>query len=302
LQTAFQNASDTARAETSGVARLLKAINALLSVLLNFIRYLLVNTNELITRLDILLTNLQACEAVKNSDVVSQLIQTRSDLINLRDQLDSYLTQYDSKTNANTAMFGKYDIRVVDEEITDPSIQNKRRRGIALDIDGQIVAQSDLTFATNTAVIIAEVQQRLLALHLVPSNTGQVNAANLAVIAESINYLDSNDVVDNNLNPDLTILNQSSVEQTANIQEFIAKIPGGPKFRQDSKKIQANFSDTAKKEVKTQADAAGGSTGTQITQQTASQLTTISGSVSMLTDKPVEKKNTIKPTIPSNSY
>jgi hypothetical protein len=300
VQTVFQNASEAAKTETNGIIRLLKAINALLSVLLVFIRYLLTNANELLSRLEILLANLEGCEAVKNSDVVAELKQTQADLVALRDQLATYITQYDSKTNANTAMFGKYDIRVVDEEVTDPSIRNKRRRGIALDVDSQIVAQSDLTFATNTAVIIAEVQQKLIALHLVPSNMGQIDAANLAVIAESVNYLESNDVVDNNLNPDLTVLGQSSVEQTANIQEFIAKVPGGPKFKQDSKKIQAGFNDMAKKEVKTQADAAGGSTGTQINQQTAGQLTTISGSVSMLTDKPVEKKETIKPTTPSN--
>ena len=300
VQTVFQNASDAAKSETSGVIRLLKAINALLSVLLNFIRYLLTNANELLNRLQILLKNLENCEAVKDSDVVLQLKQTQADLIDLIDQLTLYITQYDSKTNADTAMFGKYDIRVVDEEITDKSIQNKRRRGIALDIDGQIVAQSDLTFATNTAVIIAEVQQKLIAQHLVPSNLGQVNATDLAVIAESVNYLDSNDIVDNNLNPDLTVLGTSSAEQTANLQEFISKIPGGPKFKQDSKKIQTKFNDEAKKQVEAQANAAGGSTGTQITQQTAGQLTTISGSVSMLTDKPVEKKDTIKPTTPSN--
>jgi hypothetical protein len=151
VQTVFQNASEKAKTETNGIIRLLKAVNALLTVILNFLRYLLVNTNELLSRLDILLINLQACDAVKDSDVVSELKQTQSDLVALREQLALYITQYDSKTNANTAMFGKYDIRVVDEEITDPSIRNKRRRGIALNIDGQIVAQSDLTFATNTS-------------------------------------------------------------------------------------------------------------------------------------------------------
>jgi hypothetical protein len=259
VQTRFQNASDVARSEISGVTRLLKAINALLSVLLNFIRYLLTNTNELLTRLDILLTNLEACEAVKNSDVVSELKQTRSDLIELRDQLDLYITQYDSKTNANTAMFGKYDIRVIDEEVTDPSIQNKRRRGIALDIDGQIVAQSDLTFATNTAVIIAEVQQRLLALHLVPSNMSQVNAANLAVIAESVNYLDSNDVVDNDLVSNVETFNAIGAEQNANITQFIDKLPGGPKFRQSTKAVTSTFSANAKEQISTQTSAVSGS-------------------------------------------
>lgn len=259
VQTRFQNASDVARSEIGGAVRILKAINSLLSVLLNFIRYLLVNTNELLVRLDRLLTNLEACDAVKNSDVISELKQTRSDLVDLRDQLNLYITQYDSKTNANTAMFGKYDIRVIDEEITDPSIQNKRRRGIALDTDGQIVAQSDLTFATNTAVIIAEVQQKLLALHLVPSNMGQFNAANLAVIAESVNYLDSNDIVDNDLVSNVEMFNTTGAEQTANISQFVDKLPGGPEFKQKSRDVTSTYTTNAKKQVTKQTSTRSGS-------------------------------------------
>ena len=255
VQTRLQNARDKANTETNGLGRLLKAINILLTVILNFIRYLLVNTNELLSRLDILLTNLQACEAVKDSSVISQLKQTQLDLIDLREQLALYVTQYDSKTNANNSMFGKYDIRVVDEEITDPSIRNKRRRGIALNMDRQIVAQSDLTFATNTAVIIAEVQQKLIALHLVPSNEGQINTADLATIADSVNFLDSNDVIDNDLNPDVGVLNEATVAQDVNITEFIDKLPGGPKFRQSSKAVTTAYGANAKQQVKTHASA-----------------------------------------------
>jgi hypothetical protein len=258
-QTRLQNARDKANVESNGLGRLLKAINTLLSVILNFIRYVLVNTNELLSRLEILLANLQACQAVKDSDVISQLKQTQSDLVDLRDQLAAYVTQYDSKTNANTAMFGKYDIRVVEEEITDPSIRNKRRRGIALNIDGQVVAQSDLTFATNTAVIIAEVQQQLIAQHLVPSDLGQVNAANLATIAESVNYLDSNDVVDNDLNPNIETLNAAGAAQDINIAEFIDKLPGGTKFKQSSKAVTAGYSANAKQQATVQTSAISGS-------------------------------------------
>jgi len=254
-QTRLQNARDKANTESNGIGRLLKAINALLTVIVNFIRYLLVNINELLSRLQILLTNLEACEAVKNSDVISQLKQTQSNLIDLKDQLALYITQYDSKTNPNTAMFGKYDIRVVDEEITDLSIQNKRRRGIALDTNGKIVTQSDLTFATNTAVIIAEVQQRLIALHLVPSDIGQVNAANLATIAESVNYLDSNDIVDTALTPDIATLNAAGSAQNLNITEFIDKLPGGPKFRQNSKAVTSTYSSNAKQQAAAQTSA-----------------------------------------------
>ena len=151
-QVTIQGAADAAKDESDGVMRLLKGVNALLSVVVIFIRYVLTNTNEILVRLDTILLTLEACEAMKQSDVLFELQQTRSDLVVLKEQLETYIIKHDSKIDPNTAMFGAYDIRVVDEEVTDRSIQNKRRRGIALDQNGQIVAQSDLTFATNTAI------------------------------------------------------------------------------------------------------------------------------------------------------
>lgn len=255
----FETAKTAAKTETDGIIVLLKTINSLLQVVVNFVRYILANTNELLRRLDILLANLEACEAVKDSDVIAQLQTTRSSLIDLRDQFAIYITQYDSKVDPNNAMFGVYDIRVVDEEVTDKVIQNKRRRGIALDTNGQIVTQSDLTFATNTSVIIAEVQQKLLALGLVSAGMGALDAASLDTIATSINYLDSNDVLENDLNIDTSALNSAETVESLNIREFIGQLPGGKKFQQDSKTTVSNYSANAKQQANNQKTAVSGS-------------------------------------------
>ena len=249
----LEQARITAKDETDGVTRLLKSVNALLSVIVVFIRYLLTNTNELLSRLEILLTNLEACQAVQNSDVILELQQTRSELINLREQLGTYITQYDSKTDTNSTTFGVYDIRVVDEELTDKSIQNKRRRGLALDQAGSIVVESDLTYATNTAVIIAEVQQRLMALGLVKSGMVQIDATNLALIADSLNYLDSNDILQGDLNIDAFAITEEAA--VANISTFLDGLPGGVKFRQNSRSVVAAYSANAAKQTGTQANA-----------------------------------------------
>jgi hypothetical protein len=152
-------------------------------------------------------------------------------------------------------MFGTYDIRVVDEELTDRSIQNKRRRGIALTQTGQIVAQSDLTFATNTAVIIAEVKQKLVSLGLVQPNlvSGTTNnavadATNLATISESLDYLDNNDVIQDDLNITTTPSDlPDNLDETKGLglNAFINNLKGGKKLR---KRVQAA--------LKVQADAA----------------------------------------------
>lgn len=256
----FESAKGKAKDETDGVTRVLKAVNAFLQVLVIFIRYLVTNANELLRRLDILLFNLEGCEAVKDSDVVAELQETRKSLVALREQLETYLTQYDSKTNPDTAMFGIYDIRIVDEEVTDPAIPNKRRRGIALAPDGQLVTQSDLTFATNPTVIIGEVQQKLLALGLVSTGQGMLDAATLDTVAQSINYLDSNDIAENGLNIDRSGQENVSAAQSANINSFIDDLPGGAQFKQKSQAISARNRENIQKQVQQQKTAPSGST------------------------------------------
>jgi hypothetical protein len=253
----LEKARITAKDETDGVTRLLKAVNALLSVAVSFIRYILTNTNELLSRLEILLANLEGCQAIKDSDVLAQLKQTQSDLIALRDQFATYINDYDSKTSQNNTTFGVYDIRVVEEEITDKSIQNKRRRGIALDQGGNIVTQSDLTFATNTAVIIAEVQQKLMALGLVKVGLGEIDAASLGVIANSLNYLNANDILQGDLN--IAVSATESQAASANISNFTDGLPGGAKFKQSAQSVMTAYNNKAKRQVATQVSATSGS-------------------------------------------
>lgn len=235
IQTAFDQARQFANDTSNDLVKLLKEINALLSVVLIFIRYLLANANELLRRLEILLLTLEACDAMKDSDVLNELRSATNDLRVLRDQLATYITQYDSKTNEDTAFFGQYEIKVVDEEVTDRSITNKRRRGIALDKNGVLAVQSDLTFATNTAVIIEEVKIKLITEGLVQPSLATLDGTDLAVISTSLDYLDSNDVLSDNLNLDLsenldTPDNEDENKGTG-LNAFINKLPGGKRLR-----------------------------------------------------------------------
>ena len=259
IQILFQDAVDTAKNELSGVGRLLKAVNALLSVVVTFIRYLLTNANEILVRLNTILLTLEACEAMKGSDILLELQQTQKDIVVLQEQLATYIIKFDSKTDPNTAMFGAYDIRVVDEEVTDRSIQNKRRRGIALSQDGQIVAQSDLTFATNTAVIIAEVKQKLVSLKLVQPSLASADSANLAVISESLNYLENNDVIQDDLNitPALTDLPDNTDDtQGLGLNAFINNLDGGRKLRRRVRAAMKAQADTARAQIAKEKTAA----------------------------------------------
>lgn len=257
-QTNIQDLKDKAKNEADGVVRFLNTLNALLSVVVSTIRYILANTNELLFRLDILLKNLEACEAVKDSDVIAELRGTRAQLLDLRDQLSSIITLYDSKTDPDQALFGDFQIRVVDEELADNAIVNRRRRGIALDKNGNIAAQSDLTFATNTGLIIAETQQKLLALGLVQPGLGTIDTVNLAIVSESLNYLDNEDILQNDLN-----ISPSALDSADNLDEnkglglnaFINNLKGGKKLRQRTRAAVASQSANTRSQIQTEFNA-----------------------------------------------
>lgn len=234
-QVTIQDVATQAKDETRGVLRVLQSINALLNVATNFVRYLVVNANELLRRLDTTLLTLQACDAFKDSDVLNELQQTRKDLNTLLENLSTYIIDYDSKTDPDTALFGAYQIRIIDEQVVERTVTNLRRRGIALDQRGTIVAQSDLTFATNPQVIIGEVKQKLVSLGLVRPDLGVLDSDALSIVSESLTYLDNNDILQDDLNitsVPLDLPDNTDENQGVGLNAFINNLPGGRRLRQ----------------------------------------------------------------------
>lgn len=248
VQAAFSEAKKFADDTSVGLIQRLRQINALLSVVTIFIRYLLANAYELQIRLRTIITALEGCEAVKDSDVITELKKSVDDLDNLQATLANYITNYDSKTNPNSSFFGAYEIKVVDEELTDTTITNKRRRGVALDKNGYIAVQSDLTFATNSSVIIEEVKQKLVAAGLVQPQLSAISATNFVVITEALNYLDNNDVLDDDLNisttENLDTPDNQNEELGTGLNAFLNNLPGGKRLR---KRVRTKIAESRQK-------------------------------------------------------
>lgn len=184
----FENAKEEAKKNNSELIEFLEQLNILMSIILNIIIYVQQNTQALLDRLRTLLIILQSCEATKDSPVVTQLATTQAALINLNRELEQTIASYKNKTQDNT--FGAYTIQIVEEELVDEGIVNKRRRGIALGVGGIIAVQSDLTFATNDAIIIEEVKLKLAAAGLVSSELGETDLT----IIESLKYLEDDNL------------------------------------------------------------------------------------------------------------
>jgi hypothetical protein len=264
-----------AKDETEGIVRILKSINALLSVAVGFIRYLTANANELLRRLDTLLITLEGCRAIQDSDILDQLKQTRTDLSNLLDQLATYVIDFDSKTDPDTAIFGTYEIRILEEEVVEITVDNRRRRGVALDKNGVVVVQSDLTFATNPEVIIGEVKLKLVSLGLVRPELTGIDLDSLTVINQSLTYLDNNDILSDDLNidsADIDLPDNANENKGLGINAFINNLKGGRKLRRRTRKALA--------EQKAQLSSELGTTRTNATQAFTGQAAQRTSNVS----------------------
>jgi len=226
------------------VTEILAQVNSLLAVVVSFLRYVQANTLQLIDRLENLLGTLASCDSTKDSPVVAQLATTVANLKTLNTQISDYLTLYDDKTDPSKAIFGIYSIRVIDEEVTDKSIPNKRRRGIALDKNGFIAVQSDLTFATDVRIIIQEVKLKLLSAGLIQPGLGGIDA-DIIIISDSLSFLETNDIIQDDLN-------LGNTGESIGLNDFLDNLPGGKALKQrvrsnlDSKK--AAFADKVKRE------------------------------------------------------
>jgi len=203
---------------------ILAQVNSLLAVLISFLRYVQANTLQLIDRLQRLLDMLSTCDSTKDSPVVAELAATLDKLKTLNTQISDYLTLYDDKTDPSKAVFGTYSVQVIDEEVTDKNIPNKRRRGIALDKNGIIAVQSDLTFATDVKIIIQEVKLKLLSAGLIQPGLGGIDA-NITVISDSLSFLDTNDVIQDDLN-------LGNTGESIGLNDFLDNLPGGKALRQ----------------------------------------------------------------------
>jgi len=261
----FSEATKAAKDETDGVSILLKAINALLTVVVGFIRYILASANEILIRLQKLLATLEGCDAMKNSDVLAQLKQTAVDLQNLQKELETYIISYDLQTSPTTNEFQGYTINVIFEEVSSAVIY-PRRRGVALDQNGAIVTQSDLTFATDNQIIIAEVQQKLISLNRAKANFGAIDASGLAIINTALSFLDTNDVQQDDLNLPTTPLDAPenlNENYGLGLNAFVNNSKGGRALRRRTRsalnKASANLKSQVSGETKAARQSVSGS-------------------------------------------
>lgn len=208
-------------------------INSLLLVFLAFTRYVLLNTEQLSTKLGSLVANLSNCETQKDSPVVKQIEATLAQVKQVEEELKAFVTNYENRANTKVVTAGKYTIKILEEEITDEAVRFKRRRGVALDLNGILVAQSDLTFATENNIIIEEVRRKLRSMGLIPPGASNIDI-DVSFLDEDILLDDLNVAATEAEDPD-----NEDEEDGLGLQAFVNKLKGGKRLRRRTRRSMA---------------------------------------------------------------
>ena len=154
----------------------LDQLSTLIKAIYVFCQNLIIKLQNINTQLQILQNNLQLCESTKDSPIIDEIIESRNKIIKTIEDINTFINDYNAATNANLNTYGGFILQIQEEELVDPNIKYKRRRGIALDSTGILVAQTDLTFATDINIIIEELKLKLQNQGLIqspgPTNSG----------------------------------------------------------------------------------------------------------------------------------
>jgi hypothetical protein len=139
----------------------LSQLNTLVELIYLTVQNITVKIQYINNQLQIIQNNLQICNETDSSPIINELDNTRKKLISTLEDLDKFSSKYTQASQSNENIFGGFILRIQEEELVDEGIKYKRRRGIAIDSNGILVEQTDLTFATDTFIIIEELKLKL---------------------------------------------------------------------------------------------------------------------------------------------
>jgi hypothetical protein len=225
-------------------------INSVLNLLIIFVENILIAINEIITKLRIILLNLEQCSNIDHEliqetrDTINSLSQTQSDL-------QAFINTYNTNKDLIDTRFGNYNIEIVTEQVTDEGINLKRRYGIARGLDGNIAVQSTPTFASLDQIIINEVKVLLVSGGFVKSNFQNLPLEDISTLLESARFLEEGSISPDSL--EISVASSFDIsDEDANelgLQTFVNNLPGGKKLRKKMRKIFAEQSSNLSKSV-----------------------------------------------------
>jgi hypothetical protein len=147
--------------ELEKAIKVIEQITQLIKIVYKIIGGLTFKLQNISTQLQILQTNLEGCNSTDNSPLIDQIKEARNKIISSIQELDTYSSLFESVDNKQEFTYGPYILKIQEEELVDNGKRLKRRKGIALDNTGVLIAETDLTFATDVRIIIEELKLKL---------------------------------------------------------------------------------------------------------------------------------------------
>jgi len=221
--------------------RRLGQLNSVLSYLSLFAVSLVAGMANIIGKLELILLNIENCDNVDPA-LAEEVKDTINNLVGTANSLQKFISEYEANKNKLNSNFGQYEIRIVDEEITDQGVKLKRRYGVALDINGVLAVQTTPTFASLDQIIINEVKVLLVSKGLVNSNLSAMSTEDIEIMNDSLNYIGDidiniNDMGLSSLESGLDLPDNTDTEQGLGLNAFVNNLPGGKALRRRMRKM-----------------------------------------------------------------
>jgi hypothetical protein len=245
----FSDALQTIKTTIETALKRVAQIGKLIELIYNFGVGLVAKIGDLITVLDTIIFNLQTCEVTADSPVLTELQDTKAILQNNIRTLNGLIATYAEATRAGRVrVYNGLTLRIVEEEVVDEGVRNLRRKAVALDQRGVLVAETDLTFATDIDTLFQELELLLRNKNIVNDTTPSpdIDFADLSITDdetyESVGLSGEEELV------------ATSAEATAEVSNFIKGIKkGGKKFKKRIRQIVAKFATESAQSLKDSA-------------------------------------------------
>lgn len=213
----------------------LEQIGSIINLIAILCTTLVIGMQEIVKRLNLLLLNLESCDAV-DSEIKQDVRSTIDNLNSSINQLQQFLDQYNSAEKKKQSQFGEYTIEIISEELTDENISIRRRYGIARNSNGNIVVSSTPTFASLDQIIINEVKVLLISGGFVDIGINSLAAEDIALISDSLKYLENEDIDITDIETGILNLEENQ-DSELQLGSFVSNLPGGKALKKRTRKM-----------------------------------------------------------------
>jgi len=244
------------------IKKIVSEIAALINLVYRFISSLTSKIDQLLYLVNIIISKLERCNARNDSATLSPILAelqsgvsaVTSVKVRLETVAGAYIKAEADKSGLQKT-FNGYTMRIVEEELVDEGKTYRRRKAIAVDARGVLVAETELTFATDIPLLYEELQLLLKNKGLV-SDTGAVGEVGTLVDDITEDTPSTGDIYSSTGLTSEEDLKEVAAEVQEELSNFIAGLKkGGKKFKKTIRQKLSQFATQSAQDLKQSAKA-----------------------------------------------